>query len=287
MKRSECLSLLMLLALLAIPAWAQVERPQLTWVLGAGGALRPVYGVPGGAALGGPSANGVLSIACSADRCVVKTGAALHLARVIDPAPAELEMKRGWVKGDAPKGDQLRRRQASSQAVLVPEGPALLALAETDVYIFFTWQRQFARWREGVLEYLNLAVEGDVLSLRAAGDGFDYAVAHEDSTWIEHYSARDESVVALASLGPTGAVLLMEGGGALVASAEDVRWMRPYSGGEPLDDIVFTIPGAGQFTAAPGGYVQVSATSGDWLLSAGGAYLLPPPPAPADPEAAQ
>lgn len=265
--------------MLTMPACAQVEHPQLTWILDAANAVRPVYGLPGSATVGDPAAERVVSMACSSRDCVMKMDAALHSTST---APT-VETGRGWVKGSPSK-----RGLAARRAALTPEGPALIATADTETYVYFLWSQQFARWRDGEPEYVAPAGQGDVLSLRASGDGFDYAVAREDGTWIEHYSVRDQSVMILASLGPTGAVMLLEGGGIMLASADDVRLMRPYSGDEPLDDVVFAISGVGQFIAVPGGFVQVNTPSGVWLLSTASAepesFLLPPP---ASPEAAQ
>jgi len=241
---------------LALPAWAQIERPQVTWSLDPAGALRPVQGVAGSASVGDAVITDVLSLACSPRLCVAKTALALYSSL--------------GAMADA------------------PEGPAMFAIGETAVYVYFPWSAQFAVWRDERLDFLDLSTGGDVLSLRAAWDGFDYAVARDDSTWIEHYSVDDGSVIALASLGSTGAVLLTEGGGALVASESQVRMMRPRAGEQPLDDLIFDIPGAGQFSPTSNAYVQISTYAngqpGTWLLrmdaDAPQAFLLPPPPPP-------
>ena len=97
---------------------------------------------------------------------------------------------------------------------------------------------------------MDFAPGGDVLSLRAVAGGFEYAVERDGEIWIGG-----------KSLGVANCVLLLEGGGALLASDGRVRLLR--NEGTELD---FAIAGVGGFIRMSDQYVQVITDSGMWAL---------------------
>jgi hypothetical protein len=108
----------------AVAGWAQIERPQLGLMLDANGAVRPVYGAAGSATLGDPVLTGVLSFACSARLCLMKTEAAIIAS--------------------------------DGTSVAAPTGPAIFAMHGASAYIYFSDTQQWARWRNGQLEWIDL-----------------------------------------------------------------------------------------------------------------------------------
>ena len=249
------------LSLAAVPMTGQIVRPQLGYVMDSGGGLRPVIGVAAAASLGDSALDNAVSFACSAKLCLAKTDAAL-----IPFAPANAA---GALTAPAESTPSLA-------------GPALIAIddqAGGRAWIYFTQWRQAALWRNGTLTMIDFDPGGSVLSLRAAADGFDYAVARYPSqgkfrrraapVWIEHYSASDGSitVVAPAATGATFAdpfavtgVMLLEGG-VLWGTSGELILTRPDG-----DRVEFPLPGARAFFNAGKGYLEVVAAEGLWIL---------------------
>jgi hypothetical protein len=204
-------------------AWAQIESPQIGVMLDVKGRARPVSGAPAAAVAGTPWFDGaVISLACSAQGCVAKTESALF-------TPAGVVV-------DAPPGAAI--------IALDPSAPGC-------AYVYFVESGTLARWTGSELDPMNFAPEGDVLSLRAVGGGFEYAVARDGEVWI-----------GSRNLGAANSVFLLDGGGALLASDGQVRLLR--SDGTKLD---FAVGGlVGGFVRMSDQYVQVITDSGMWAL---------------------
>jgi len=111
--------------LFAMVGWEQIERPQLGLMLDADGAARPVYGAAASATLGDPVLTGVLSFGCSAQLCLFKTGTAIFAS-------------------DGTKA-------------AAPSGTAVFTMRGDAAYIYFPDTEQWARWRDGQLEWIDLA----------------------------------------------------------------------------------------------------------------------------------
>jgi hypothetical protein len=237
--------------LTALPAGAQIARPQLGYVVDTSGVLRPVFGVAAAATLGDAALENTISFACSAHICMAKTDAAL-----ISFAPG--------VSGSGP---------SSRQSVAAPPGPTILAIGGGGAWIYFQASQQVARWHDGVLDAPlgdfapgDFASGAEILSLRATADGFDYAItrdrsgSHAGNIWIEHYSASDGSIVTIDSLTPASAVMLVDGG--VLMSLPDQLVLRRSDG----QQLTFPLVGAKTFHAAGKGYVEIVAPSGLWVL---------------------
>jgi hypothetical protein len=257
-----------LMATFTVGAWAQLERPQVAWMLDAQGNVRPVLGLAGSPTLGDPVARNILSVACFPETCLAKTEGAVYSSL-------------GW-------------------AAEAPEGPAVFSVGATAdlVYIYFYSTGQVAKWHGGQLEFVDFTPGGEILSLRAAAEGFDYAVAREGGTVVEHFSMETMTVTPVAPLGGTGPVLLLDG--AVLAATEDaVKLIRCPAPAEDTDflpaEFALDIPGAGQFFLAGNGYIQVNTKTGARLLRMNGScrdegcwpwsadvFVLPPPPPPGD-----
>ena len=140
-----------LLLLTCACAWAQVEIPKTGEMLDSAGNLRPVYGLAGSFTVGPPEASGVLTAACGDQLCLAKTESSLL---------------------------------AGGVAVDAPPGPALIAVDRDEAILYFPRTRQFARWRAGALEFVDLTVDGQVLALRTSSAVIAIAVRRDANTWI-------------------------------------------------------------------------------------------------------
>jgi len=178
---------LLLFSMLSACAWAQIETPQIGIMLDANGRARSVSGTPAAAVVGTPWFDGaVISLACSAQRCVAKTESALF-------TPAGV-------------------------VVAAPRGAAIVALDASSpgaAYVYFVASGKLARWTGSQLVPLDFAPGGDVLSLRAVAGGFEYAVERDGEIWI-----------GSKSLGVANSILLLDDGGALLANEGQVRLVR-------------------------------------------------------------
>ena len=214
---------ILLFVLMSGCASAQIESPQLGVMVDANGRARPVSGTLAAAVAGTPWFDGVvMSLACSAEGCVAKTESALF-------TPAGV-------------------------VVDAPPGAAIIALDRTrpgTAYVYFVENGRLGRWTGNDLIAMDFAPEGDVLALRAVAGGFEYAVEHDGEVWIGG-----------KCLGAANSVLLLDGGGALLASDGHVRLLR--SDGTELD---FTVGGfVGGFIRMSDQYVQVITDGGMWAL---------------------
>jgi hypothetical protein len=208
--------------------WAQIESPQIGIMLDVNGRARPVSGALAAAVVGTPWFDGaVISLACSAEGCVAKTESALF-------TPAGV-------------------------VVDAPPGAAIIALDATSpgaAYVYFVESGKLARWTGSQLVPMDFAPGGDVLALRAVAGGFEYAVERDGEIWIGG-----------KSLGVANSVLLLNGGGALLASDGQVRLLR--SDGSELDFAVGTGSFVGGFIRMSDQYVQVITDAGMWALDIG------------------
>lgn len=211
--------------LMSACAWGQIENPQIGIMLDMNGRARPVSGAPAAAAAGTPWFDGaVISLACSAQGCLAKTEAALF-------TPAGV-------------------------VVNAPPGAAIIALDSSSpgaAYVYFVQSGKLARWTGSQLVPLDFAPAGDVLSLRAVAGGFEYAVEHEGEIWIDG-----------KSLGAANCILLLDGGGALLANDGRVRLLR--ANGTELDFTVASGSIVGGFVRMSDEYVEVITDAGMWAL---------------------
>ena len=217
---------ILLFSLMTVCAWGQIESPQIGVMLDVNGRARPVSGVPAAAVAGTPWFDGaVISLACSAEGCVAKTESALF-------TPAGV-------------------------VVDAPPGAAIIALDSTSpgaAYVYFVESGKLARWTGSQLVPMDFAPGGDVLSLRAVAGGFEYAVERDGEIWIGG-----------KSLGAANSVLLLDGGGVLLANGGQVRLLRPD--GTELDFAVGPAESfVGGFIRMSDQYVQVITDAGMWAL---------------------
>jgi hypothetical protein len=214
---------LLFFVLMSACSWAQIQHPSIGVMLDEGGSSRPVTGAPAAAILGEPIfKEAAISLACSAGLCLAKTESALL--------------------------------SSTGDAWDAPPGAALIAFNGAAAYVYFVETRRLARWSQGSLDPIDFAPDGDVLSLRASPDGFEYAIGRDDGIWVGD-----------RNLGAANAILLLDGGGALLAADGQVRLLKPD--GSEMD---FAVVGAESFI---GGlvrmserYVQVITASGMWAL---------------------
>jgi len=221
--------------------WAQIEQPWTGVMLDAEGSARPVIGPPGAAVLGTPVfKEAAISLACSERLCLAKTETALT--------------------------------SSTGETWDTPPGAALIVFNGDGAYIYFVETRQLAAWNSGGgLRPIDFTPDGDVLSLRATPDGFDYALAREDGIWVGD-----------RNLGVATSILLLDSGGALLAGDGMVRLLQPD--GTELD---FAVTGSesfvGGFVRMSLNYVQVVTATGMWALDVEPGreqlFLLPGQPA--------
>jgi hypothetical protein len=215
-----------LLTLMSACAWGQIENPQIGMMLDVNGRARPVSGAPAAAVAGMPWFDGaVISLACSAEGCVAKTESALF-------TPAGVVV-------DAPPGAAIIALDASSPGA---------------AYVYFVESGRLARWTGSQLVPIDFAPGGDVLSLRAVAGGVEYAAERKGEIWIGG-----------KNLGAANSVLLLAGGGALLASDGQVRLLR--SDGTEVDFAVEPVGSVvGGFIRMSDQYVQVITDAGMWAL---------------------
>jgi len=139
---------------------------------------------------------------------------------------------------------------SSGEIMDAPAGPAMLAIDGDTVYAYFAEAHQLSRWHDGQLEALDFAPDGEVLDLRATGSGLEYAVRRADGVWAGN-----------RYLGDATAVLFLDGGRVLLASAERIRLLLPD--GSETD---FPVTGVRAFIRMSDGYVQMITSGGMWAL---------------------
>ena len=216
-------------------AWAQLERPQVGVMLDPHGDARVVWGVARSATLGGPILSGVLSMACAQATCVAKTAAAL-----VSP---------------------------SGTTVNAPPGPAIFGGS----YIYFPEPRQLFYWQDGALAPVAFTPGGDMLALRANGDGIDYAVERGGATWVEHWARLDNSLRVVGAYAPVNAALLTDTATVLAASDE------VHVIGADGTDTIIPVAGVEALIAMGGDYVELVTARDQWAmdLRTGSVFLLP------------
>jgi hypothetical protein len=205
--------LLLLIAAFSAPLWAQsgLNRPRVGEMLDERGFLWPVFGVGGSFTVDDPRASRVLSTACSRTLCLAKTDSAL-------------------LSGDT--------------ATAAPPGPAEIAIHGTSAWIYFQQTRQFARWKAGTLDLLDLNIDGEVLSVQA---GWKLAVRRGAGIWI--VSGTGAILDSLPS--EAGPVLLLDDGGVAYATSDSLVLRRP--GG---NEMRFDAPSVDGLFQMGDGYVE-------------------------------
>jgi hypothetical protein len=199
-------------------AWAQgLNRPVIGKIIDSNGSLRSVFGIAASFSLGDPEA-AVLSAGCSNDLCLWKTETSLVSA---------------------------------SGAVDAPAGPALFAFDGANAFVWFSQSRQLAQWQNGALTFVDVSVDGEVLSIRANGGFVQFAVRRRTGVWIVNQDGG--AVGALPrSIGP---VMLIPGGAVYLARGELV-----------VGSARFPLEGVTAFSQMSGSYLQVRANGVDYAL---------------------
>jgi hypothetical protein len=205
-------------------AQAALDRPVLGQMLDRDGVLRTVTGLGGSFQLEPPVGLRVLATACSRVLCVAKTEFA-----VVSP---------GGLSATAPAGG------------------ALLALNGSSALVYFPAAKQLARWQDGVLTPVEVNVDGEVLALRAAGGGVQFAVRRDSGVWI--VSVDGSILDSLPS--EAGAVLLLPD--ATVYSTGDALVLRKSDGTE----LRFAVARITALYALGEGYVGAMSPQGAYAL---------------------
>jgi hypothetical protein len=196
-----------------VRAQPALDRPVLGRMLDRDGVLRPVTGVAGSFQLDAPALTGVLATACNASLCVAKTKAAIVSGTMSAPAPP---------------------------------GPAIIALNGSSAWIYLSSTAQLARWQAGILTPDDLAIDGEVLSLRATPTGIELSVRRASGVWV--VAADGTALDSLPS--ETIAVLLLPN--AIVYAIGDALVLRKADGSE----MRFAAPGVTKVFALGDGYVE-------------------------------
>jgi hypothetical protein len=201
-------------------AWAQsgIGRPQLGKMLDSGGAVRTVYGITSSVTLGGAESTGVLSLACSNAFCLAKTESNLVSA---------------------------------TGSVSAPAGRALFAFGGNTAYIWFPQTRQLASWQNGILTFLDATVDGEVLSIGAAGGAVQFIVRSRSGVWIANQDG------SLAGSLPHAAVAATFIPGGVVYATEREIVIR---------NIEFPLTGVTSFSQMSDSYFEVRAGGVDYAL---------------------
>jgi hypothetical protein len=205
---------------MCVCAWAQsgLTRPQLGKMLDANGAVRTVYGIVASVTLGDAETTGVLSLACSNTVCLAKTETS-----VVSP----------------------------SGSVNAPAGPALFAFDGDSALVWFPQSRQFAQWKNGLLNSVNANVEGDVLSIGVSAGAVRFAVRKRSGVWIVN---QDGSIVDSLPRS-TVAVMLIPGGAVYTTESEIV-----------IRNARFPLAGVTAFSQMSGSALEVRARGVNYSL---------------------
>ncbi|HVO98492.1 MAG TPA: hypothetical protein VMT15_10520 [Bryobacteraceae bacterium] len=203
-----------------ICAWAQSgwNRPQIGQMLDGQGSVRTVYGIASSVSLGDAEMGGVLSYGCSKTLCLWKTATS-----VVSPAGT----------ADA------------------PEGPAMFAFDGAGAFVWFPPSRRLARWENDSLTYIDINIEGEVLSIGVKSGAVFFAVRRRGAVWIVN---QDGSVAGALGRG-TGAVMLVPGGVVYVERGEAV-----------VGNARFPLEGVSAFFQMSDDYLQVRARGVDYAL---------------------
>jgi len=216
-----------MLGIIAASAFAQsgLDTPRLGMMLDRGGALRPVRGVAASVTLGQAVIRDAVSFACGRERCLVKTANS-----VVD-------------------GDR------SAEA---PPGNAVFG----DSLVYFAETKQLARWREGKLEPVEVTIEGDVLSLRAANDGaIDFAVRRDAGVAILRVRIGDGQTELLDVFPEASGPVMLLRDGVMLATREELI-LRRGDGTEQQ----FQVAGAERMFALGENLVQIVTSEGGFAV---------------------
>jgi hypothetical protein len=205
-----------LMVLVSTCAFAQINRPQLGKMLDQTGAVRTVYGIAASVTLGDAEITGVLSSACAKTFCLAKTQTGIVSA---------------------------------SGTIAAPSGPALFAFDSDAAFVWFPQPRQLAQWQNGAFTFIEVSVDGEVLSIRASAGSVEFAVRQRNGDWLVK---ADGSVVD--SL-PTGPLILIADG--VVYATRDEIVVRDAR--IPLSQVT-------SFSRMAPGYLQVRAAGIDYAL---------------------
>jgi hypothetical protein len=210
----------------ACVCWAQagLDRPQLGAMLDSSGRVRLVYGLPGSITLGPATLSGILSTACSAKLCLAKTESGIWSASGTTPAP---------------------------------NGPAIFALDGAAAFVYFPESRQFARWHEGQLDFLDFNIDGEVLSLRTTKEN-TIEVAVRQRNQVQIVSPELEVIDSLPA--NTRVVMLIKGG-VLYATGDTV--ILQWSDGTETQ---FQASGVEAAFALGDGYVELRAGASTYAV---------------------
>jgi hypothetical protein len=238
--------LVLCVACIACTALAQstVEPPQLGMMLDTKGQVRPVIGVAGSITLGDPVTSGALSVGCGRGVCLFKTRSAVA----------------AQTSGFGTSG------------IPAPPGPALFAFAANTTLVYFPLSRQLARWHDGQLDPVPVALTGEVLSLRVGNQGNpEFAVRRDGGTWI--VAAGDEVSGSIPV--ENGPVMLLPGV-VLYTSPSEVILRR-----SDASELHFAVSGVQWFSRLGQDYIQIHAGRTNAALCTGAGreriFLLPEP----------
>jgi hypothetical protein len=216
-------------------AFAQsgIEVPAIGAIVDSSGSLRSVQGVAGsfwlGPTLEPAGLSGILAAACSERLCLVKTD-----SKILSPA------------GEAD----------------APPGPVIFGVTGDDAIVFFPESHTFAWWHDDVLDLLDWAVNGDVLSVLRRDGEIEIAVRKDDQVWIVHPDGSVVDSVADA----TGPVRLLPDG-VLFATADEIVVRHPDA-----TQARFELAGAGSIDAMGPHYAAIH--MGGAMGGAGGAIYV-------------
>ncbi|MGD1094351.1 MAG: hypothetical protein ABSB35_20475 [Bryobacteraceae bacterium] len=215
-----------IVVVMGVCAWAQaeLERPQLGTMLDSNGAVRPVFGLPGSITVGEATLTGVLSTTCSAKLCLAKTESGI------------------W---------------SASGMTSAPNGPAIFALDGTAAFVYFPETRQFARWYEGQLDFLDLDIDGKVLAFRAGkGNSIEIAVRQRNQVQVV-----DAGLEVIASLPADTRVVMLIKDGVLYAVGNTVILQRPDG-----TETRFQAPNVEAAFALGDGYIELRAGASTYAV---------------------
>jgi hypothetical protein len=145
-----------------------------------------------------------------------------------------------------------------------PPGPAIFGFSGGSAIVYFPEIRLFARWHNDVLEPLDWAADGEVLSIGRD----EIAVKRDEQVWIVHPDGSGADSIRESS----GPVLLLPGG--IVFSTGDDIVLR-----QDGSDIRFALAGARSIAAMGPYYVAIQAGDALYALriepGREGLFLLP------------
>jgi hypothetical protein len=204
-------------------AQSGIEVPAVGVIVDSSGALRQVQGVAGSFFLAPPSVPGVFSAACSEQLCLVKTDSKILSATGETDAPP---------------------------------GPAIFGFSGDGAIVFFPEARAFARWHNDVVEPLDWAVDGEVLSVRSS----EIAIRKDGAVSLVHAdgSLADGSV-ADSIADASGPVLLIPKGVVFATNNEIV--LR-----QDDSEVRFELADAQSITAMGSRYVAICAGGAIYAL---------------------